>query len=47
MKALYTNETLESLKVIREMCGGHGFLQVSGLPIIIGNSLIYIYFNNL
>lgn len=35
LKAHYTDRTLEYLKIIRECCGGHGFSQYSGIPIII------------
>lgn len=35
LKALWTNDMYEGVKVIRETCGAAGFLNSSGIPIII------------
>ena len=32
LKAIFTWDTMAALQVLRRACGGHGFLQYSGLP---------------
>lgn len=35
LKALWTSDMYEGIKIVRESCGAAGFLQQSGIPLII------------
>lgn len=34
-KAIFTNEALRGMEILRRAAGGHGFLMASGLPGVI------------